>query len=207
MLSLVTGPSGEPVDLETVKSHCNLIGIDDHDELLKSVTIPSARSRGELATRRQFMTATWDLWLDYFPGDLWIEVPRPPLQSVSFIKYYDTAGVQQTFASTNYVVQAFSGERCARGRIALTPFVPWPLTHSGRIGAVQIRFICGYGGAKDVPAALKAAMLLDISTATELTENVVTGTIVSPVPTSASDVYRSFKSFATQFLEDDHEAA
>jgi uncharacterized phiE125 gp8 family phage protein len=207
MLSLVTASSGEPLDLETVKQQCALIGIDDKDEMLKSLTIPSARDRGQLATRRQFMTATWDWYLDCFPSCTVIEMPKPPLQSVTFIKYYDEAGVQQTFDAANYIVQVFNGERCARGRVALVPFIPWPLTQAGRIGAVQIRFQCGYGTAKDVPPQLKAAMLLDISTALELTENVITGTIVSPVPLTSSDIYRSFKSYGTQFLEDDDEAA
>jgi uncharacterized phiE125 gp8 family phage protein len=206
MLSLVTAPSGEPLDLDTVKDHCSLDGIDDKDVLIKNITIPSARDRAQLATRRQFLTATWDWFLDCFPGCTEIEVPKPPLRTVTFIKYYDEAGVQQTFSSANYIVQAAVGERAARGRIALTPFIPWPLTQAGRIGAVQIRFECGYGAAKDVPAQLKAAMLLDISTALELTENVITGTIVSPIPTPSSDIYKSFKSYGTQFLEDDEAA-
>ena len=41
--------------------------------------------------------------MDSWPlGD--IEIPNPPLQSVSSIKYKDSAGTEATWADTNYIV-------------------------------------------------------------------------------------------------------
>lgn len=200
-LSLVTAPDGEPITLEQAKAQAELQGTTDHDVLLSDTIIPAARDRGELVTRRQFLgPATWDWLLDGAPCERVIELPKPPLVAVSFIKYYDTAGVLQTFASSNYTVQAPQGPRCRRGRIGLVSGASWPAT-ADQIGAFIIRFTCGYGAAEDVPPLLLQAQLMDISTLFENRENLATGALVT-VPGTAQDIYRSFKSYGTQWIEE-----
>ena len=127
-----------------------------------------------------------------------IEVPKPPLASVTHIKYYDTAGTLQTWAVANYDVQAPGGPRCARGRIALSHGIAWPSTY-GEIGDVQIRFICGYGAAGDVPKLLKDGMLIDLGTL-DLQRDGVTG-MTSDVDGWTGQIYKSFRSYPTQRLE------
>ena len=162
--------------------------------------IADARERAEGATWRQFITATWDLLLDDFPHEAYLELPKPPLQSVTHVKYRDRAGALQTWASSNYVVEAPAGPRCARGRIGLAYGVTWPSTY-GQIGDVQVRFVAGYGATgATVPARLRSAMLLDVATHYAQRENAITGTSVAELPMGSAHVYRAHKSYPTQRL-------
>jgi uncharacterized phiE125 gp8 family phage protein len=125
--------------------------------------ITAARERAELVTQRALLTQTWDLLLDGFPEDGYIEIPKPPLVSVTYVKYTDTGGTLRTLtANTDYLVQAPAGPRCARGRVAL-PFAGiWPVTLD-QMGAVVVRFVCGNASAALVPGLIKAAMLMDLA--------------------------------------------
>lgn len=196
-LTLVTAPVLEPITLDEAKHQVCQDGTID-DSHLGSILIPAVRQRGENATNRAFITQTWDYVLDAFPSDDYIELPLPPLQSVTSLKYYDTSGTQQTWASTNYDVQAPAGDRCARGRLKLSYGVTWPSTY-GEIGDVTIRFVCGYGSTREsVPHLLRAAMLMDLASLDAQRENVLVGTIVTTVPGGVHDIYWSFKSHGRQ---------
>ena len=200
-LSLFAPPADEPLTLEEAKAHC-LIGsaITDQDALLEAF-IPGVRERAEQATGRAMLIQTWDLVLDGFPREPYIELPKPPLVSVTSITYRDTGGVLRTWASTNYLVEAPAGPRCARGRISLPFAAIWPITLP-QAGSVTARFVCGYGDAGDVPALLKVAMLLDVGTWYLNRESVLTGSREQAIelPLGSSAVYRAYHSPATQRL-------
>ena len=116
--------------------------------------ILAARQRVESHTGRALITQTLDWSLDRFPT--WFRVPKPPLQSVTSITYYDSDDAQQTLASSVYQVDIES--QPARIVEAVDQF--WP-TISTRINAVTVRFVAGYGdGVHDIPFPIKAAMLL-----------------------------------------------
>src|SRR5690606_2147840 len=105
-------------------------------------------------TARQFRNAGWTLTLDAFPPELELRVC--PVQSVESVKYYDTAGVQQTLDSSDYLVDIASEP----GRIVPVPDTSWPETQR-RPNAVEVAFTAGYGETlSDVPAAAKQAVLL-----------------------------------------------
>lgn len=155
---LVTAPTVEPLTLSEVKAQVRVTVADD-DALLTSL-IPVARERVEDVTSRQLLEATWDRFLDTWPCDGVIELPHPPLQSVEYIKYYDSAGTLQTWTSSEYVVSAPSGPRAGRGTIRLAYNASFP-TIQPRPDAIQIRYVAGYGDdAADVPAPLRQAMKL-----------------------------------------------
>jgi uncharacterized phiE125 gp8 family phage protein len=144
--------------------------------------ITAVRERCEMATRRALLTQTWDLVLDTWPGETWIELPLPPLQSVTSVKYRDTGGTLQAWAATNYVVEAPAGSRAQPGRVSLAYAVTWPSLY-GQAGDVTVRFVCGYGAAaSSVPAILKRAMLVDAGAHYAHREEIITGTIVNPLP-------------------------
>lgn len=164
-------------------------------ELVRLIT--AVRERAELATQRALITQTWDLVLDQFPCDGFIEIPKAPLSSITHVKYRDTGGTLQTWTSTNYVVEAPAGPRARRGRVALAFGVTWPATY-GQAGDVQVRFISGYGAASAVPSLLKQAMLIDLAMLYEQREQVITGTIVAELPGGVSDIYWSYKSRSIQ---------
>lgn len=85
-----------------------------------------------------------------------IYLPRPPLQSVQAITYYDAGGVLQTLAPSAYLVDTFAEP----GRITPAPGVVWPATQN-RANAVTIAYTAGYGNtAAAVPLAIQQWMLL-----------------------------------------------
>ena len=157
-------------------------------ELTRLIT--TARQRAEVATGRALITQTWQYVLDRFPSDSFIELPKPPLQSVSSVAYYDTSGtLQSPWTATNYDVQAPTGDRCARGRLALSYGITWPSTY-GEIGDVTIEFVAGYGAARStVPGMIKDALLLCI-------EGLYTRD--KALQQMAHDLLWSFRSFPTQ---------
>lgn len=158
----------------------------------------AARERGEFATGRGFIEQTWDYKRDAFPCEDFIEIPRPPLLRVTSVNYVDENGTTQTLSIDDYAVLAPSGPKAARGRVALKYGKSWPSTRC-QAEAVTVRFVAGYGDSgADVPGLLRQAMLLDVATLYAQRENVVTGTIVQPVPNGSTAIYRSFRSHATQ---------
>lgn len=159
--------------------------------------IQAAREEGEDRTGRAFITQSWDWIRDDFGGNDYLEIPKPPLQSITYVKYRDTAGTLQTWDVANYVVEAPSGPRCRRGRLSLAYGKDWPQLY-GQAGDVQIRFVCGYGAAASaVPAQLRRAMLVRVATHYRHREDVITGTIAK-MPDSIASVYARHFSHATQ---------
>jgi hypothetical protein len=182
VLTLVTPPAVEPVSLEEAKLH--LRAPVDLDDPLVTGLIVAARRKCETWLRRTLITSTWDLTFEGFPGCGWIpgfsyagvqslerqpvgtlygiQLPNPPMSSVTSINYIDTAGVSRTLATSEYQVEAGTP-----GRVVPAYGKTWPATRR-QPGAVTIRFVAGYGLAADVPDTIKIAMKLYI---TSLYEN------------------------------------
>lgn len=175
-LKLVTAPAIEPVTQAEAKTFCRVDTADDND--LLDLLIKAARQRveedlGRAGVRREaLITQTWDLFLDEFPGAFGsdiserplgstakIELPVVPVQSVSSVKYYDAAGVQQTVTASDYMVDAVAKP----GRLAPIDTKSWPSSR-GRYNDVVVRFVAGYGAAAtDVPARIRSAMRIVIA--------------------------------------------
>ena len=175
MLKLVTAPATEPVTLAEAKAHLRVTASDE--ETLITALIVSARQAAEEFTRRAFITQTWDYALDASGlgaggdyGEGWsegiearslkdaIEVPRPPLISVTSVKSYDTSNVEAVFSSSNYFVDTLSEP----GRIALNLGQVWP-TNLRAANALIVRFNAGYGAASAVPQKIKDAILRHVA--------------------------------------------
>ena len=157
-LALFTPPTAEPVTLEEAKAHLRVES--NGDDLYISMLVRHAREYVESpGTNRALMPQTWDWTFDCFAR--WdLLVPRPPLQSVTSLKYLDTGGVQQTLSSSLYIVDTVSQP----GRITPipTPTSCWPETFP-RINAVTVRFVAGYLDKNAVPVGLKHLILLFVS--------------------------------------------
>jgi uncharacterized phiE125 gp8 family phage protein len=125
------------------------------DTLLEAL-ITTARQHVENYLRRSLITQTWELWLDDWPGRDHIEIPLPPLASVSSVKYYDTDDTEATFSSDYYFVDTKSEP----GRVCLNYGESWATTVLRDYNGVCVTFTSGYGSATDVPKPIKQAMLL-----------------------------------------------
>lgn len=153
MLTRVAAPAASPVSLAEAKAH--LAVTHDSDDTLIHLYLDAAVAHldgAEGILGRCLVTQTWDWTLDAF--EVVLTVPLPVLQSVAAITYRDANGQTQTVNAEDYRV---TGQRitCATG---------WPST-DGEPGAVTVRFVAGYGDPADVPAAIKAAILLFVGDA------------------------------------------
>lgn len=153
-LSLVTGPTVWPVTEDEIKANA-LIDIDDGDTWVES-RIKSATQLCEVFLKRSFCTTSWRLSLDRFPNEFYL--PRPPLISVASIKYLDLDGVQQTLASNQYTVDAYSEP----GRITPAYNVSWP-THRDHTNSIEVLYSAGYGAAAAVPQSIKDAIIFTVT--------------------------------------------
>lgn len=189
----VTAPSGEPVSLQEAKAHMRVFITDD--DTLIGMLIVAARQYAEQLTARCFITQTWQLVLDSFPGPgvagfaPWgvpftlpgnaILLEKGPIQSVDSITYVDMNSSTQTLASTEYIAD-LSGHL-----VRITPKFGkvWPVALP-QIASVTVAFTAGYGAASAVPPGLKQWMLLRIAALYENKEEFVTGRsiVCTPLP-------------------------
>lgn len=155
-LSIVTHPAVEPVATAELRKQLEIAATDTTHDTHLTRLITRARRTVERETRQALITQTW-LWTGAgFPlGERNLWLPRPPLQSVSWVKYYDASGVQQTWDAAEYVVVTTSRP----GRIDLVPTSSWPSVQASRDNAVQIQYVAGYGAAASaVPPELLQAI-------------------------------------------------
>jgi uncharacterized phiE125 gp8 family phage protein len=172
-----TPPAIEPVTRAEAKRFAR-ITTDVDDDLVDNL-ITAARLGIEAWTGLQLITATWKLLIDgfpssYLPDDSWrfpgvraarvteIVLPRPPLLSVTSVKYIDLDGVQQTLATT------WTADTVARpGRILLDYGEAWPSIRR-QPNAVEIIYQAGFGNAvTDVPENVKLALKMLLNDAYE----------------------------------------
>jgi uncharacterized phiE125 gp8 family phage protein len=185
-LKLVTAPTVTPFHLTEAKEHLRVFTSDD-DFYIQSL-IDAVVSAAENITRRSLFTTTWDLVLDEFPYFEFL-LPRAPAQSVTHIKYLDGNGDQQTIDASDYQVDVISEP----ARVIPAPSLSWPVTESGRINSVELRFVAGWAKRFDLPAGLRQAMFFHLSHLYDIREPVVVGTTVSAVPLTLEAMYAPYR--------------
>jgi hypothetical protein len=172
-LTVITPPASEPVTLAQAKSQLTLDDSFAADDSFITGLISAARMKCETLLRQAFLTQTVELQLNEFPmgggyysrqirrigptTPYWlpsstfpVALPAPPVQSVTSVKYYDYQDNLVTIDPSVYNVQAGKP-----AWIAPKYGQTWPVAQP-RIGAIQIRYVVGYG---DDASALDAGTL------------------------------------------------
>jgi hypothetical protein len=203
-LILVTPPAAEPLTLAEAKAHLRIDGTDD-DALIGDL-IAAARQAAEEHTRRALVTQTWRLTLDRFPAKplpWWdgvrqgadvaaaanaIELPRPPLASVTSVTAYDDADTATVMPSADYFVDSDREP----GRIVLRSGKTWP-TVERVAGGVEVVFVAGYGAASDVPEAIRQGVLLLVGHLDENRETTAVGAAPAEIPLGATALWRPYR--------------
>ena len=90
-LKLITPPASEPIGISDAMNYARIDA--DADVVTLTGMITAARQEAEKITRRQLITASWELRLDCFRETIFL--PMPPLQSVATVKYLDTGGTER----------------------------------------------------------------------------------------------------------------
>ena len=183
---MVTAPTEEPITTAEAKKHLNVEHTEDDDYI--AGIISAARDQLEVATGRSWVTQTWRLALDEFPEEEFLELPRPPLSSVTHVKYYDESGDLQTFSDELYKVDTDS----SRGRIILLEVESWP-TIQNELAVIEIEFVAGYGEPSEVPSGLKHLLKIYLGLLYAIREPVVLGTIATRIPHTIERLTWRFK--------------
>jgi len=158
-MTLVTAPTAEPVSVIEMKDHLRIEIDETAEDAILAKWIKAARLMVEAINARRLITQTWDCVLDRWPSGSVMKLPYPPLQSVTHVKYTDTAGTESTWSSDDYIVDT---DACP-GRIGLAYGEIWPTTTLRPIAGIAVRFVCGYGDAADVPEHLVQAVKLVVA--------------------------------------------
>ncbi len=127
----------------------------------------------ERLLNRALITQTWEYYLNKFPeSNKFIEIPKPPLQSITSLIYTDSDDTANTFSTDNYTVDIVSDP----GRLVLGYNKSWPTATLTPQNPIKITFIAGYGDATaDVPGIIRMAMLAFIADIYENRQTIITG--------------------------------
>jgi uncharacterized phiE125 gp8 family phage protein len=148
---ILTAPVAMAVSLADARNAARIDGTDSDADI--EIQVRAITAEAEHMTGRAIINRTCGVTLDAFPDV--IELP-PPLVSVTSVKYFDLAGVEQTIDPSAYIVDPASEP----GRV--TPATAWPATKC-RTGAVNVVAICGYGpDDKCTPPAFKGFILAKV---------------------------------------------
>lgn len=128
---------------------------DSVEDSLLTALITAAREYCEGFTGRALATQTIEAYPEYFCGDM--ELPRPPLQSVTSVKYKDSESTETTLTEdTDYIVDTDS----VFGRLVLPYNKNWPTFTAYPVNPIRVRYDAGYSDTDPIPQTIKLAMLL-----------------------------------------------
>lgn len=151
---VTTEPLTEPLTVEEVKEFARIDGTEE--DTLISGFIQAARINCEAYLGRSLINQTITMKMDFWPGEV-IELPRPPLVSITAVEILDEFDNATTYASSNYYIITES----IPGQLVLKRDVSWPFNSNRDHMGYQIRFVSGYGSSiSDVPKPIREGLKL-----------------------------------------------
>lgn len=183
----VTAPAAEPLTIDEAKLHLRVDGTAENTLITSLIT--TARMMCEEQTWRALITQTWDLCLPRWTHRA-IVLPRPALQSVTYIKYTDAAGVEHTLDTSCLVIDTNS----TPARLTLKRDYDWPTDELQEGMPIVVRFVAGYGAAAaNVPEPLKQGMRLVLGHLYANREAVNVGNIVNELPLAVRWLWQPYE--------------
>ncbi len=154
---LISPPAKLAVSLTDAKANLRIPASDTALDAVIQAWLMGVIEYAEHLMGRALVSQTWRVSLDAFPDA--IKLPRPPVASVTSVKYYDANNALQTLDPALYEMDSMA-EPC---RILATPGVAWPATYA-RNNAVIAEVICGYGDDETTtPPAIKLYILAKLA--------------------------------------------
>lgn len=154
-LKTITAPTVEPITLIEVKRHLRIYDDTSFDTELTAM-ITRAREYAEENIRRALAPQTLEYGIDDFPSEEYLNLPMPPLNTITSVKTLDRYGNETTLtATTQYLVDVDQ----TPGRIVLPYSVAWPTNADYPVNPIKIRYTAGY---TTLPEKLKMILLYHI---------------------------------------------
>ena len=152
LATIYAEPASEPVTAAVAKAHLRLDTDDDAAAVAR--LIPAARRWIEQRFWLGVFTQTWELTLDSFPDEDFIELPKAAnLASITSVSYVDGDGATQTLVQGT----DFEADTKSRpGRVRLCYGKSWPSTRD-QWNAVVVRYVVGWAS---VPEGITQAILI-----------------------------------------------
>lgn len=187
---VITAPSVEPISLEQARDWCRVDedNFTSAEQAFMTSLIKAMRSYAENLTGRAFVQRTLELTLPAFPEGGVIELPYPPLISVTHVKYIAYDGTLTTVDEADYEVDTYREP----GRVQPAYLENWEGTRNV-FNAVQVRYEAGYAPTssptdyrENVPDLVKTWMHARIATLWENREQLVISNLVE-IPRAFAD--------------------
>jgi uncharacterized phiE125 gp8 family phage protein len=179
---LYSAPSVEPISVSELKTFARIDG-DDENTLL-SQFIVAARIAAEDYLKRSLITQTIRATIDFWPESGKIELPRPPLQSITQIATRDEDDALTVYDSDYYYAITESIPGC----VVIKKGATNPANYDRDYAGIIIDYVCGYGDrAQDVPEPIRQALYL---WTTSIYENRVVSTEPPPEARPLLDIFR-----------------
>lgn len=154
--TIQAAPQGEPFTLDQAKRAAR-VEVNDEDAEIQG-WIKAARQDAEEYLHRGLLTQDWRLTIEDWADRIVLPLAAP-LQSVLSVKYYDTAGVQQTLSTSVYVVDLDAEP----GAVNLAPASVWPALQAQRARPIEINYRIGWQNAAAMPEVIRSGIAIMIS--------------------------------------------
>jgi uncharacterized phiE125 gp8 family phage protein len=181
-IKLISAKSTEsPVTLTEFKNHIGFPAADVSRDAGFTLILEAATDDAQKYTGRQFMLSDYQLIESGFKYKF--KIPLNPVSEVANIMYFDETNQEQTLDSSKYMVNLFTEP-------VEIEIINAPSVYTERVDVVKVNFKAGYAAAANVPAAIKAAILLS---AADLYVN--PSDAVRTMPTASRNLLRNYRLF------------
>jgi uncharacterized phiE125 gp8 family phage protein len=170
---LISGPDERPISLEEAKAHARVYHAEDDALIETYIAAAVAHLDGRSGVLGRCMVdQQWRAQFSAWPADRQLRLPFPDVSAV-VVTYRDEDDAEQTLSATMYEV----AEDEIGGVLQLRRGFNSPALADDRAAPISVTFTAGYGDAEDVPATLRAALLLIVGHFYENREAVIVGQV------------------------------
>lgn len=152
-LTRETAPATVAFDLDDLKRQLRIDGGDEGAYLDQIAQVATSFVDGQGALGRAMITQTWAQWVQ---NPTTVRVMMTPFQSLTSVKYYDSAGTLQTATVSDFEAIGSGDKVYIRPKDGFT----WPNSED-RPDAIKITYVAGYGDDfTDIPETVRHALSL-----------------------------------------------